>query len=93
MALEKVVTYEQQVYHPSSVHVRIRTGIVEDGKEVSFSYSRKVVMCDEDYSDQDSQTKSVCDAVFTDEVKAAHAAFRKDQNDKGLLKKDYADDE
>jgi hypothetical protein len=83
MAIEKVVTYEQQVYHPSSVHVRIRTGIMEDGEEISFSYSRKVIMCDTDYSDHDSQTKSVCDAVFTDEVKAAHAAFKKDQQDTG----------
>ena len=84
MAIEKVVTYEQQVYHPSSVHVRIRTGIMEDGEEISFSYSRKVIMCNEDYSDQDSQTKSVCDAVFTDEVKAAHEVFLQDQIDKGI---------
>jgi hypothetical protein len=83
MALEKVVTYEQQVYHASSVHVKVRTAIMEDGKEISFSYRRHVVMCDEDYSNEDPQTKAVCDGVFTDEVKAARVAFIKEQKEKG----------
>ena len=40
-------------------------------------------MCDEDYSDQDDQTKAVCDGVFTDEVKAARVAFIKEQKERG----------
>ena len=53
MALEKVISYEQMVYHPSSVHVREKTAIMEEGKEISFSYQRWVIMCDEDYSEFD----------------------------------------
>ena len=83
MALEKVISYEQMVYHPSSVHVREKTAIMEDGKEISFSYQRWVIMCDEDYSDQDDQTKAVCDGVFTDEVKEARVAFIKEQKERG----------
>ena len=79
MALEKKVTYQNNIYHPSSVHVRQKTSILEDGKEISFSYERWGVMCDEDYSDQDAQTIAVCDAVFTDAVKEAHAEWKATQ--------------
>ena len=70
MALEKKISYNQQIYHPSVVHVQERTAILEDGKEISFSFQRWTISAVDDYSDQDPQTKAVCDAVFTDKVKA-----------------------
>jgi len=76
MALEKVVSYNQQIFHPSGVHVRKRTAVLEDGAEISFSYDRWVIMCDEDYSAQDAQTIAVCDAVFTDDIKSAYATWK-----------------
>tara|TARA_X000001382_G_scaffold74456_1_gene52051 strand:- start:192 stop:446 length:255 start_codon:yes stop_codon:yes gene_type:complete len=53
-------------------HVQVRTDTVikEDDKEISRSVHRHVLTPDEDISSQDDEVKAVCNAVWTDAVKA-----------------------
>ena len=53
-------------------HVQVRTDTVikEDDKEISRSAHRHVLTPDEDISSQDDEVKAVCNAVWTDAVKA-----------------------
>mgnify|MGYP003134381063 CR=1 FL=1 len=55
-------------------HVQVRTDTVikEDDKEISRSAHRHVLTPDEDISSQDDEVKAVCNAVWTDAVKAAY---------------------
>ena len=75
MALEKVITYDYEVRSVyKHIQVRKRTAIVEDGKELSFSYSRHVLSCDMDVSGKSDEVKGMASALWTDEVKTAYAA-------------------
>ena len=58
----------------SAVGVRTATVIKRDGVEISRSFSRKVILPNANLSGEDADVVAVCNAVFTDEVKAAYAA-------------------
>ena len=53
-----------------SVQVRTDTVIVEDGIELSRKYDRHSLMPDADISNEHSEVQAVCNAVWTDQVKA-----------------------
>ena len=58
-------------------HVQVRTATVikRDGTEISRSFSRHVVAPDaSDISGESTEVQAICNAVHTDEVKAAYAA-------------------
>ena len=58
-------------------HVQVRTATVikRDGVEISRSFSRHVVSPDaSDISGESADVQAICNAVHTDEVKAAYAA-------------------
>ena len=75
MALEKVVTYDYEVRGEyKKIQVRERTAIMEDGKELSFSYGRRILHPDADVSSESDEIKGMASALWTDEVKAAWAA-------------------
>ena len=57
-----------------AVHCREATIIKEDGVELSRSFHRHVLTPDMDISGEPQETQDVCNAVWTDEVKAAWAA-------------------
>lgn len=57
----------------SSVGVRTATIIKRDGVEISRTFSRKVIAPNADLSEEDADVVAVCNAVFTDAVKAAYA--------------------
>ena len=57
----------------SVVGVRTATIIKRDGVEISRSFSRKVIAPNASLSGEDADVVAVCNAVFTDEVKAAYA--------------------
>jgi phage host-nuclease inhibitor protein Gam len=54
-----------------AVQVRTSTVIKEDGVELSRSYNRHVVNCLDDISGESAEVQAICNAVWTDEVKAA----------------------
>ena len=74
MALEKVVSYDYEVRSEfKHIQERQKTAIVEDGKELSSSYHRRVLTPDADVSSESDEIKGMASALWSDEVKAAWA--------------------
>ena len=72
MALEKVITYDYEVRSGyKHIQVRQKTAITEDGKELSYSYHRRVLTPDMDVSSESDEIKGMASALWTDEVKKA----------------------
>ncbi len=75
MALEKVVSYDYEVRGEfKHIQERAKTSIMEDGKELSYSYHRRALAPDADVSGESDEIKGMASALWTDEVKAAYAA-------------------
>ena len=57
-------------------HVQVRTATVieRDGAEISRGYHRHVVAPNDDITGESAEVQAICNAVHTDEVKAAYAA-------------------
>ncbi len=62
----------------SAVGVRTATVIKRDGVEISRAFSRKVITPNANLSGEDADVVAVCNAVFTDSVKAAYATAIED---------------
>ena len=70
MALEKVITYDYEVRSGyKHIQERQKTAIMEDGKELSYSYHRRVLTPDMDVSSESDEIKGMADALWTDDVK------------------------
>ena len=76
MALTKVVTQDkiEIVGEFKHVQVRTKTAVMEDGVELSSSFSRHVVTAGQDYSAESAEVQAICSLVHTDAVVAAYAA-------------------
>ena len=73
MALEKKKTYDYEVRGQYKIiQERCKTSIMEDGKEISFSYHRKSFMPDADVSGESDELKALANALWTDEIKKAY---------------------
>ena len=59
-----------------SVQVRTDTVVMEDGEELSRKYHRHALMPDAIITDEHSEVQAVCNAVWTDEVKANYETFK-----------------
>ncbi len=77
MALEKVISEDkiEIVGEFKAVQVRTCTKVLEDGVELSSGYHRHVVVAGQDYSNESAEVQAVCNAVHTQAVKDAYAAF------------------
>ena len=62
-----------------AVQIASDTVIKEDGVELSRSRHRHVVHPDQDITGEDAEVQAVCNAVWTDEVKAAWETFKASQ--------------
>ena len=56
------------------IQVRTATVIKRDGVEISRSFHRHVVAPDADITGESTEVQAICNAVHTNEVKAAYAA-------------------
>lgn len=75
MALEKIAAVDLiEVIENGSVRVRVKTAILEDGKQISDTFHRHVIAPGQDYSVEDDRVKAVCAAVHTPAVVAAYEA-------------------
>ena len=81
MAITKEVRYDKTEIVGDFKHVQCReaTIIKEDGVEISRSFHRHALAPDSDISGEPQETQDVCNAVWTDEVKAAWATFQEEQ--------------
>ena len=64
-----------------SVQVRTDTVVMEDGEELSRKYHRHALQPDAVITDEHTEVQAVCNAVWTDQVKAAYEAFKSEQQD------------
>ena len=76
--LEKIVKIDQIeiVGEFKAVQVRTATVVTDDGVELSRSFHRHFLKCDADISGEDAEVQAVCNAVWTDKLKAAFEATR-----------------
>lgn len=75
MALEKVEIVDRiEVVESGAVQVRTKTAIMEDGKQISGSFHRHVVVPGADYSAEDARVQAICAATHTADVIAAYKA-------------------
>ena len=66
------------------VQVRTDTVIIEDGIELSRKYDRHSLMPDADISNEHSEVQAVCNAVWTDQVKADYETFKANKPAEGF---------
>ena len=75
MALEKIVSVDLiEVVENGAIQVRTKTAIMEDGKQISGTFHRHVVVPGADYSAEDAKVKAICAAVHTANVIATYQA-------------------
>ena len=73
MALAETIEYDkiEVVGQFKSVQVREATVIKKDDKELTRSFRRYVLQPDADISGEPAEVQAVCNAVWTDTIKAA----------------------
>ncbi len=75
MGLEKKTSFDYEIRSEfKHIQERAKMSVVEDGKELSYSYHRRVLSPDADVSAESDEVKALAAALWTDEVKAAYAA-------------------
>jgi len=73
--LEKTVLVDRiEVLENGCVQVRTKTAIIEDGKQISGTYHRHVVVPGADYSGEDARVQAICSATHTADVIEAYKA-------------------
>ena len=81
MSLEKIIKIDQIeiVGDYKAIQVRTATVVTDDGVELSRSFHRHVLNCDDDITREDAEVQAICNAVWTDEIKAAYETFKESQ--------------
>ena len=64
-----------------SVQVRTDIVVMEDGEELSRKYHRHSLAPDADISAENAEVQAVCNAVWTDQVKADYETFKAEQQE------------
>ena len=62
-----------------AINIRVTSIITENDIEISRSNIRRVLNCDTDITGEDSEVQAICNAVWTDEIKAAYETFKESQ--------------
>ena len=78
MAIEKTIEQDkiEVVGQYKAIQVREASVIKEDGKELTRSFHRYVLHPDSDISGETDEVKAICNAVWTDAIKAAWTEFQ-----------------
>ena len=72
MALSKVEKDDYEVRGEyKHINVRTKTSIMEDGKELSYKYHRRVLNPDMDVSGESAEIQALAGALWTDDIKKA----------------------
>lgn len=61
------------------VQVRTDTVVMEDSEELSRKYHRHTLMPDAVITSENAEVQAVCNAVWTDQVKADYETFKTNQ--------------
>ena len=81
MSLEKIIKIDQIeiVGDYKAVQVRTATVVTDNGVELSRSFHRHVLQPDAVITGEDAEVQAICNAVWTDEIKAAYETFKESQ--------------
>jgi len=80
MALTESTSIDQiEIVGNWNIQVRQATIIERDGEFVSRTFHRWVLTPDSDISGQEQKVQDICNAAWTDEVKAAYETFKAEQ--------------
>jgi hypothetical protein len=81
MSLEKIIKIDQieVVGDYKAIQVRTATVVTDDGVELSRSFHRHALQPDAVITGEDSEVQAICNAVWTDEIKAAYETFKESQ--------------
>jgi len=79
MLIEKKEIDRIEVITGGAIQVRQATIIERDGDFVSRTFHRWVLTPDSDISGQEQKVQDICNAAWTDEVKAAYATFKAEE--------------
>ena len=80
MALTENTSIDQiEIVQQWNIQVRQATVITKNGEQVARSFNRWILTPDMDISDQEQKVKDICNAAWTDEVKAAYETFKAEQ--------------
>ena len=81
MALAESIEYDkiEVVGQHKAVQVRKATVITKDGTELTRSFHRYVLHPDSDITGEPAEVQSICNAAWTDAVKAAYTKFKSTQ--------------
>ena len=82
MAITKEIIEDKIEIVGDYKHVQVRTATVikEDGVELNRSFHRHILNCLDDISEQSAEVQAICNAAWTDELKAAYQAFLDSRN-------------
>ncbi len=81
MALTENTSIDRiEVIEHGFIQVRQATIIERDGEFVSRTFHRWVLTPDSDISSQEQKVKDICNAAWTNEVKAAYETFKAEQS-------------
>ena len=69
-----------EVVNKWNVQVRNATIIKKDGKELTRAFNRHTVCPDQDITTEPDEVKAICNAVWTDEVKAAWKTYQESES-------------
>ena len=73
--LEKIEVVDRiEVVENGCIQVRTKTVIMEDGKQISGTFHRHVIVPGADYSGEDARVKAICAATHTSAVVSAYQA-------------------
>ena len=77
MALTKEITYDYEIRGVGkNIQERQKTAILEDGKEISFSYHRRVLSIGADLSGESDELKALSSSLWTPAVSASYSLFQ-----------------
>jgi len=65
-----------------NIQVRQATIITKDGEQIAKKFHRWTLTPDDNISGQEQNVKDICNAAWTDEVKAAYETFKAEQASK-----------
>ena len=76
MALEKATLVDKiEVLEMGQIQIRTATRIKEDGKVISQSFTRSIVVPGDDLSGQDARVTAIANETWTSEVVSAYEAL------------------
>ena len=78
MALSESIEYDKIEIVSKYKHVQVRkaTVIQKDGVELTRTFHRYVLTPDQDITNEPTEIQTICNVVWTQEVKDAWAAFQ-----------------